>query len=41
MGEFLLVPAYLVVPDKRPLNSCVCVCVCMRASVRVMIFGSR
>ena len=26
---FLLVPAYRVVPDKRPLNGCVCVvCVC-------------
>jgi len=25
---FLLVLAYPVVPDKRPLNGCVCVCVC-------------
>jgi len=36
---FLLVPAYPVVPDKRPLNGCVCVCVCVcvRACVRVCV----
>ena len=27
---FLLVQAYPVVPDKRPLNGCACVCYCYK-----------
>ena len=29
-GFTFLVPAHPVVPDKGPLNGCVCVCVCAR-----------
>jgi len=38
MGEyFFWYRPTRVVPDKRPLNGCVCVCVCVRACVRACV----
>jgi len=37
IGFTFLVPAYRVVPEKGPLNVCVCVCVCACVCVRVCL----
>ena len=40
IGFTFLVPAHRVVPEKGPLNVCVCVCVCVcvRVCVRACVF---
>ena len=38
MGEcFFWYRPTRVVPDKRPLNGCVCVCACVRACMRACV----
>jgi len=40
IGFTFLVPANLVVPEKGPLNGCVCVCVCYDTSNAAILFIS-
>jgi len=35
IGFTFLVPAHLVVPEKRPLSVCVCVCVCVMVTLEL------